>query len=58
MNIVEINVDIKQIVPPKWYYIFLPWKWDHLRKYRKRTLKAVWTMEQPREIKNVTTTNN
>jgi hypothetical protein len=41
------NFDVRKIVPPKWYFIFIPWKWAHFFIYKKRTLRPVFTMEKP-----------
>jgi len=45
MESISCNVDIRKIVSPKWFYVFLPWKWNHFFIYKKRKLKPVFTME-------------
>jgi len=41
------KLDIRKIVPPKWYFIFIPWKWAHFFIYKKRQLRPVFIMEKP-----------
>jgi hypothetical protein len=42
--------DIRKIVPPKWYYIFLPWHWKWFFIYKNRKLKAVFSIDKPFEV--------
>ena len=48
MQEVRIDIDIRKIAPPKWYYVFLPWRWAHFFIYKKRKLRAEFHMETPR----------
>jgi hypothetical protein len=44
------DFDMRKIVPLKWYYIFLPWYWKWFFLYKKRKLKAVFSIDKPFKV--------
>ena len=49
MNIIKmVDIDSRKIVPPQWWFIFLPWRWIHFIVYKERKLNPVYTEENPK----------
>ena len=53
MNEIKINLDIRKIIPPKWWFVFTPWRWNYFFIYKKRYLKPVFTIESPTKFPEI-----
>lgn len=53
MDEIRIDVDIRKIVPPKWWFIFIPWRWSHFFVYKKRYFNPVFTIEKPKKFPEI-----